>query len=307
MKNEGERMEIVLNGEIESSMLDKFEALPNEEIIVKLNSYGGDVGTAIAIYNRLQKVAERLTIEIEGVACSAATLIACAGFKCKMPSNGLYMIHSPLVELFGLYNAADIAKDYDALKAVEKSMFKIYEEKTFLGDAALTDLMMSESWLTAQEAKSKGFVDEVTGDYVNAEEDLESQTVTVNGVQIPLGKFTNKAPLKRMAAAIKPAFAVAPAEQKSLMCKLKELINGKTSERERALVAECAKLRAELLNVQDELGKAQAQLKATDALFALIKDNVESGSSGVKASTGETVDAKDAMIQKVVGYANRGR
>lgn len=299
-------MEIMIAGEINEGTLAALNDLPEEEILVKINSYGGDVGSALAIYNRLKAIEDRVTIEIEGIACSAATLIACAG-HCRMAKNALYMIHSPLVDLFGTYNSADIAKNYDALQKIEEQMLNIYIEKTWMDKNVLTAMLMSETWLTSEEAKSKGFVDEITGEYANAEEDLETQTVKVNGIVIPLGKFSNRAPLKMMAAAVKPAFAIAPSEQKSLIGKLKALLNGKTSAREQALMTECNRLRAELLKVQDELGKAQAQMKASEALFALIRDNVESGASNVSVSMSDAFDAKDDAIAKVVNYANRGR
>lgn len=301
-------MEIVLNGEIESTMLDRFNELPDgEEIIVKINSYGGDVGTAIAIYNRLQKVVDRLTIEIEGVACSAATLIACAGFKCRMAANALYMIHSPMIEQYGNYNRSDLATDIDALLAVEKAMLQTYVQKTWLDEKALEEMMISETWLTAEEAKSKRFVDEITGKYATAEEDIEAQTVTVNGVAIPLGKFTNKAPLKMMASAVKPAYAVAPLERKNVLDQFLGLFKNRVSARETVLMEECGRLRRELLKVQEELGKAEAREKAANAMYKMIIENAESGASKVEASGMGMPDAKASAIEKVVNYANRGR
>ena len=298
-------MEIILNGEIESAMLDLFNSLPDDEITVKLNSYGGDIGTALAIYKRLHE-REGVTVEVEGIAASAATLIACAG-KCRMAANALYMIHSPMIELYGNYNRSAMETDIEALLAIESQMLKIYAEKTWLDEKTLEEMMISETWLTANEAKSKGFVDEITGAYVPAEEDIESQTVNVNGVIIPLGRFTNKAPLKMMASAVKPAFAVAPAERQNVLDQFLGLFKSRVSAREEALLNECNRLRIELLRAQDELGKAQAREKAANAMYTMIIENATSGASKVQMSTAEAADKKAETINKVVSYANRGR
>ena len=294
-------MNIAVAGEITNDTLKLFEKI-EAPVTVRLNSYGGDVGAALAIYNRLKLLGEgAVEIEIEGIAASAATVIACAG-KCKMAPNGLYMIHSPLLELSGNYNASDLEKNQGALQAIEKAIVAVYIEKTWLDEARLLEMMYAETWLTATDAKTMGFVDEITGEYAQAEDTPDA--VKVNGVEVPLGRFKNQLALKTMVAAVKPAFAVAPKAEamnaEGFFDKVKNLFIGKQqSARELALIKEVQSLRA-------ELAKERARPKNYDELYNLIMDNLNSGAGAVRGSTSEAEDSRLTEVAKVVRYANGG-
>ena len=88
--------------------LDALGAVP--EIVVRINSGGGDVFAANAIYTRLKDNAAKITVKIDGWAASAATIVAMAGDVIEIPGNGVFMVHDPSLGLLGYFNEADLAK-----------------------------------------------------------------------------------------------------------------------------------------------------------------------------------------------------
>lgn len=132
---------------------------PREAVTVHVNSYGGSVSEAFAIFNALQTHAGPVTVWVEGVAYSAATVIACAA-RCVAYESALFGFHSPWVETTG---PAD--KHRDAARSLDKfaeSAARIYAAKTGKAVDEMTALMAKgETWLSAQEAKAMGFVDEI--------------------------------------------------------------------------------------------------------------------------------------------------
>jgi len=132
---------------------------PREAVTVHVNSYGGSVSEALAIFNALQTHTGQVTVLVEGVACSAATIIACAA-RCVAYESALFGFHNPWTETTG---PAD--KHRDAARSLDRfaeSVARIYAAKTGKAVDEMTALMAKgETWLSAQEAKTIGFVDEI--------------------------------------------------------------------------------------------------------------------------------------------------
>ena len=126
---------------------------------VHINSAGGDIFSALAIYNLLKN--KNVTAQIEGLCASAATIISSA-CKVKMAENALFMVHLPLVGLVDFFSSEELAKFQNSLQATENSILMIYRDKTGRADDELLNLMKAESWLDAEKAKELGFVDEIT-------------------------------------------------------------------------------------------------------------------------------------------------
>ncbi len=169
------------------------EDLGGRDVTVRINSGGGDVFAAHAIHNQLVAYKGRVTVVIDGLAASAATIIAVAGDRIIMPSNALFMIHNPAIGLSDYYNAADLEKAVEALKTIKDSIVAAYRKRCKASAAELSAMMDAETWLGAQECLKKGFVDEIQGS-VNPV--LNGSSLIVNSVQVDTCTFKNQDALK---------------------------------------------------------------------------------------------------------------
>ena len=124
---------------------------------VWLNSPGGDCVAAAQIYNMLKEYPGNITIKIDGIAASAASLIAMAGNEVLMSPVSMMMIHNPMTAAIG--NADDMQKAAAMLDEVKDSIINAYELKTGLSRAKLAHLMDDETWMNAVKAVELGFAD----------------------------------------------------------------------------------------------------------------------------------------------------
>ncbi|MEN8502040.1 MULTISPECIES: head maturation protease, ClpP-related [Paraburkholderia] len=127
------------------------------EMIVAVNSPGGDVFDAFAIYNALRRYAGKVTARVDGVAASAAGLVVMAGDQVVMPENAMLMIHNPWTIALG--SAADLRSTADMMDKARDGILAAYRRKSGQTDEDLTAMMDAETWLTALEAQSLGFCD----------------------------------------------------------------------------------------------------------------------------------------------------
>ena len=131
----------------------------NGDITVWINSPGGDCVAAAQIYNMLMNYKGNVTIKIDGIAASAASVIAMAGTKVIMSPVSMMMIHNPATAAFG--DSADMQKAIAMLDEVKESIINAYEIKTGLSRAKLSHLMDAETWMDANSAIEMGFADEI--------------------------------------------------------------------------------------------------------------------------------------------------
>lgn len=129
------------------------------DIVIWINSPGGDVIAASQIYNMLMDYRGNVTVKVDGIAASAASVIAMAGTKVMISPTGLMMIHNPMTMAFGDAEEMDRAKAM--LGEVKESIINAYEMKTGLSRAKISHLMDSESWFNARKAVEMGFADEI--------------------------------------------------------------------------------------------------------------------------------------------------
>ncbi len=129
------------------------------DITVWINSPGGDCVAAAQIYNMLMNYKGNVTIKIDGIAASAASVIAMAGTKVIMSPVSMMMIHNPATAAFG--DSADMQKAIAMLDEVKESIINAYEIKTGLSRAKLSHLMDAETWMDANSAVEMGFADEI--------------------------------------------------------------------------------------------------------------------------------------------------
>ena len=126
-------------------------------ITVWINSPGGDCVAAAQIYNMLMDYPHDVTVKIDGIAASAASVIAMAGTKVLMSPVSTMMIHNPATVAWG--DAGEMEKAIAMLESVKDSIINAYEIKSGLSRAKLSHLMDSETWMDANKAVELGFAD----------------------------------------------------------------------------------------------------------------------------------------------------
>lgn len=132
----------------------------DEDIIINLNSPGGDVFEGITIFNMLNRHKGKVTIYVVEEACSIASVIAMAGDVVKMPSNSKMMIHEPTTFTYG--GSKEFLEVADRLDKVRSRLINCYLSKNkTLTEKQLSKMIKEETWMTGEEAKKLGFCDEV--------------------------------------------------------------------------------------------------------------------------------------------------
>jgi len=126
-------------------------------LTVWLNSPGGDVFAASQIYSMLKNHKGKVTVKIDGIAASAASVVAMAGDETLIAPTAMMMIHDPSTSAMG--NKADMEKAIELLEEVKESIINAYETKSHLSRNKIAKLMSDETWLNAKKAHEMGFVD----------------------------------------------------------------------------------------------------------------------------------------------------
>jgi ATP-dependent protease ClpP protease subunit len=154
-----------------NSMIREVSSLKSKDILVRINSPGGDPIDTFALYHALKNHSAKVTVRIESLAASAASFLALAGDEVQAYSSSLFMIHNSWAVVAGnRFELQDIA---DFLEKIDANMQDVYASKTKLGKREIADMMKAETWLSAKEAKNKGFIDTIIdGKGVKAEFDL---------------------------------------------------------------------------------------------------------------------------------------
>lgn len=145
----------ILNDEGDEDIPDE----PDSDVEVNIASNGGDVFAASEIYTMLRQANANVTVNIQGLAASAASVIAMAGDTVKISPTAQIMIHQAASNMGG--NKDDLAHEIGVLDGIDKSIANAYEAKTGLPQAELLNMMSNETWISAQDAVDKGFADEV--------------------------------------------------------------------------------------------------------------------------------------------------
>lgn len=179
----GERIEglyIVL-----SDFLNDMETLKNKaNVTFHINSPGGEVFAGVAIYNRMKEFTGNVTTIVDGLAASAASIIAQGGKTRKVCNGTLTMIHGASAFMYGYYNAHDMKDGLAQINAIDKSIAEIYAKCTGMEQDKIKNMMSKTTWMSAQEAVDNGFADEIvdTGEKVTMSLNSSKSLLTVNGV-----------------------------------------------------------------------------------------------------------------------------
>ena len=163
------------------------------DITVWINSPGGDCVAAAQIYNMLMDYKGNVTVKIDGIAASAASVIAMAGTKVLMAPTAMMMIHNPATAAFG--DHVDMEKAIEMLNKDKKSIINAYEIRTGLSHAQLSHMMDDETWMNAKKAIELGFADALLSDEKH-HADIEAYAFSGSSVEKALlNKISAKAKL----------------------------------------------------------------------------------------------------------------
>ena len=143
------------------------------DITVWINSPGGDCVAAAQIYNMLTAYNGKVTVKIDGIAASAASVIAMAGDTVLVSPVSMLMIHNPATIAYG--DHAEMQKAMDMLSEVKESIINAYVLKTGLSRARLSHLMDAETWMDANKAVELGFADGIIARAALGAEKLEEE------------------------------------------------------------------------------------------------------------------------------------
>lgn len=335
--------ELLLYGEIASSswgddevtpkqFAEDLKALGGKDLKLRINSPGGDVFAAQAIYNQLKTYTGNITACIDGMAASAATIITCAADKVVMPRNGIFMIHNPMCIVIDYMDVPKLKKMTDRLTAVKQTIVNVYMKKCKnVTEAKLNKLMDAETWMSADEALAYGFVDGVDTDE-QVENFLQGSVAVVNNVSIDMTRFKQPDKLKNILQS-KPKEDKDMDDEKTLLDKLRNLLgaannhqeekpNPVAAERQRMLDLDAMRDGSEIVdkivdiakkkgNTAEEIQEYVDQVKASakkdsqqqsgiEEIKNLIKDQLASGAGNIDTNpTDKTADDARKMAAEV--------
>lgn len=132
------------------------------DIVIWINSPGGDCVAASQIYTMLMDYKGNVTVKVDGIAASAASVVAMAGTTVLMAPTALMMIHNPLTVAIG--DSAEMQKAIDMLSEVKESIINAYEIKSGQSRTKISHMMDAETWLNANKAVELGFADGILED-----------------------------------------------------------------------------------------------------------------------------------------------
>lgn len=162
-------------------------------ITVWINSPGGDVFAASQIYNMLMDYKGDVTVKIDGIAASAASVIAMAGGEVYMSPVSMMMIHNPMTIAFG--DTAEMKKAIQMLSEVKESIINAYELKTGLSRTKLSHMMDDESWFNSKKAVELGFADGIL--FANESDQASPEEGIIYSQMAVVNSFLQKLPQKK--------------------------------------------------------------------------------------------------------------
>jgi ATP-dependent Clp protease, protease subunit len=170
------------DGVTAKKVTSQLRAIGERPVIVQINSGGGDLFEGIAIYNALREHQQEITVQVIGMAASAASIIAMAGDKVEIGAASFLMIHNCLVMAIG--NRHDMADTAAFLEPFDAAMRDVYAQRTGLKPADIAAMMDAETWISGSTAIEKGFADALLpADQVTRDEKTKAEDKRVNEVR----------------------------------------------------------------------------------------------------------------------------
>ncbi len=177
-----------------ADFLNDMERLKSKsKVTFHINSPGGEVFAGISIYNRMREFKGIVSTVVDGLAASAASIIAQGGTKGhrKVCNGSLTMIHGASSFMFGRYNANELKDSISQLNAIDKSIAEIYAASTGLDREKVKGMLAKTTWMSAQDAVDNGFADEIAdvGQPVTMSINKDRNIMIVNGIPMSVKGF----------------------------------------------------------------------------------------------------------------------
>lgn len=296
-------------------IVDQLAGITTPEIVVHINSGGGDATEGVAIaqaFKDARAKGRRISCQIDGLCASAAVNVALACSPVRIPRNAYMMIHDPACFQVGLFTAPELRKSADQLDAVKRGIVSGYAQRTGLSDREITRMMAAETWMTGEEAVAAHFADELLEEPVTIQRDFSTQNLMLNGHMVNIAPFDHiPEPLEAARPSEKEENALEIKNLEELKAAYPELCGqlenaarqeGQTQERGRLqAIDEVAGI------VGEELVNAAKYTQPTDAkelLFQAAKDGQLVNRTGAAVLAGFEKDAQ--VVNQVGGFANSG-
>lgn len=288
---------------------------PNaKRINVYINSGGGEVFAAVAMAQQLKKHKAEVHTYVEGIAASAATIIAMAGDVRHMTVSGLYMIHLPSSCVSG--NKHSFAKGIEVLEKVEDIIRLTYKNKTNLSDDELTQMIDHETWLTAEEAYKYGFVNVIEEDPDQIDDlikEVQNDLIAMNGVNINIAAYAEPEQLRAKLTEIQDrigrggivmdfqAFLNSlPVDKRTVVeDAIKTQVADKTSElatQVTTLTDQVTALTDQLKTAQGDLSDAQNKLHTAEDKIKTLEDSASGEDADTKFLNSLPAEARRAVL-----------
>lgn len=177
---------------VSAADIDKALKDAKGEIVIHLNSPGGDAFDGIAIYNRLKQYNGKVTIYVDGWACSAASIIAMAADELIMGLGSMMMIHEAWSIVLG--SKRDMRKEADILEQLEEGIIDIYMTKANVSREEIRQMVDDETWFSAQEAVDIGFATSIMDEKDQEIANLRAQLAAVQSELLQLKNHQNHEP-----------------------------------------------------------------------------------------------------------------
>lgn len=274
---------------------------------VYINSPGGDSFEGMAIYNALKRLQCSKTVHIDGVAASIASIIAMAGDRIVTAPNAMWMIHEPWACQQG--TAEELRKKADLLDQVRGTMADTYAARTGLKRDDVLAMMAAETWMTAAEAKAKGFTDEIEGEAAEPEAPADP-----TAIPLVAAMYRHAPNAQRIAALLSiPPKAAKSGEEQEMKTILSALGLAETAteaealEKLKARTAEAETAKANAKQIEAELLALTGKATVSEAMGVLAANKqaaaqLEQAIARVQALEAEKRDAEvEGIVQALRG------
>mgnify|MGYP002859705370 CR=1 FL=1 len=260
-------------------IIDQLAAVPTQEIVVHINSGGGDATEGVAIAQALKDArgkGKRISCQVDGLCASAAVNVALACSPVRIPRSAYMMIHDPACVQVGLFTASEMRKSADQLDAVKRGIVAGYAERTGLSNREIARMMAAETWMTGEEAVAAHFADELLEEPVTIQRDFSTQNLMLNGHMVNIAPFDHIP---------EPLEAARPFEKEENILEIKNL---------EELKAAYPELCGQLENAARQEGQAQERqrLQAIDEVAGIVGEELVNA-----AKYTQPTDAKELLFQ----------
>ena len=268
--------------------LGDLSKLAGQHIHLRINSPGGSVVEGTAIYNALRRHQGGLTVHIDAMAASMASVIAMAGSPVYIADNALLMIHNPWTVSMG--ESKDLRKEADLLDKLKVNLRNAYVRKTGMNETDISAMMDAETWLDAVEAVALGFADAIeegvaaaataTPENLRARFDTFAKGKPMDNIETPAAPeleatvVSESAPVEQPATEPAPAVEAEPVAQEVIAPAIEEVIEAPAVEEPQAKIAGADSILAKYNAVIAERDEAVAFLKEASAKIETLHNAI---------------------------------